>query len=153
MSQLDLAIQQRSWKTGFLLWVTGISPLADFPATVANNNRNDSFLHAYCNIVPLWLLKNKEQKPPQWLFFWPAVSLWYFFDGQSDLVTQVSTGVHHSECAFTQNHSLSVLIILIVVLWRQETHANCHKKRNIVIYTVFAIKNQSKIPVPKTWGY
>lgn len=61
---LDLALQQRSWKTGFILWVTGISPLADFPATVANNNRNDSFIHAYCNIVPLWLLKNKEQKTP-----------------------------------------------------------------------------------------
>lgn len=53
-------------------------------------------------------------------WFSPAVSLGDFFNGQSDLVAEVSSRVNDSKCAFSQNHPLSVLIVLIVVLWRQE---------------------------------
>ena len=46
----------------------------------------------------------------------PAVSLRYLLDGQSHLVAEVAAGVHHSERSFTQNHPLSVLVVLVVVL-------------------------------------
>lgn len=51
----------------------------------------------------------------------PAVSLGNFFDGQTDLVAEVSASIHDSKRAFSQNHPLSVLIVLIVVLWRRAT--------------------------------
>ena len=46
----------------------------------------------------------------------PAVSLRYLLDGQSHLVAEVTAGIHHSERSFTQNHPLSMLVVLVVVL-------------------------------------
>lgn len=55
------------------------------------------------------------------LCFLPAVSLWYFLDGQSYLVAEVASRVHHSERALSQNDPLSVLIVLVVILWGKRT--------------------------------
>lgn len=54
--------------------------------------------------------------PPTPLPFSPAVSLWDFLDGQPHLVAEVSAGVHNAEGAFPQDHPLTVLVVLVVVL-------------------------------------
>lgn len=46
----------------------------------------------------------------------PAVPLWDFLNGQSHLVAEVSARVHNAERAFSQDHSLPVLVVLVVVL-------------------------------------
>ena len=54
----------------------------------------------------------------------PAVSLWYFLDGQPDLVAEVSACVHHPERALSQHHPLAMLVVLIVVLWGQKSNSD-----------------------------
>lgn len=49
----------------------------------------------------------------------PAVPLGDFFNGQAHLVAEISAGVHDPEGAFSQNHPLSVLVVLIIVLRRE----------------------------------
>lgn len=46
----------------------------------------------------------------------PAVPFGDFFDSQTDLVAEISAGVHDPEGAFSQNHPLSVLIVFIIIL-------------------------------------
>lgn len=48
----------------------------------------------------------------------PAVPFGDFFDGQADLGAEISACVHDPEGASSQNHPLSVLIVLIIVLQR-----------------------------------
>lgn len=49
----------------------------------------------------------------------PTVPFGDFLDGQADLVAEISACVHDPEGAFSQNHPLSVLIVLIIVLQRE----------------------------------
>ncbi len=46
----------------------------------------------------------------------PAVSLWDLFDGNAHLVTQVSPCIDHSISSPTQNHPVTILIVVVLVL-------------------------------------
>lgn len=58
-------------------------------------------------------------RAPAGLLLSPAVPFGDFFDGQADLGAEISPCVHDPEGAFPQNHPLSMLIVLIVVLQRE----------------------------------
>lgn len=48
----------------------------------------------------------------------PAVFLWDLFDGNSDLVAEVSPSIHHSISAPPQHHPVTGFIGVILILYR-----------------------------------
>lgn len=68
--------------------------------------------------VPVGRGAEREEPPPseENSLVSPAVSFGDFFDGQADLVAEVPACVHHPEGAFSQDHPLSVLVELVIVL-------------------------------------
>jgi hypothetical protein len=49
----------------------------------------------------------------------PAVSLWDFFNSNSDLVAQVSTCIDYPVSAFSQHNSVTIFIIFVVILQKE----------------------------------
>lgn len=58
----------------------------------------------------------RKKKNPKCQFLIRAVLFWDFLNGDAYLVAQVPPGVHHAIRAFTQNHLITILIVLIDVL-------------------------------------
>lgn len=50
----------------------------------------------------------------------PAISLWDFLNRDSDLVAQVSTCIDYPVSAFSQNDSVAIFVIFIVILQKEK---------------------------------
>lgn len=61
----------------------------------------------------------RDENTPVGVLISPTVPFGDFFDGQADLVAEISACVHDPEGALSQNHPLSMLVVLIIVLQRQ----------------------------------
>lgn len=61
----------------------------------------------------------------------PAVSLWDFFNSNSDLIAQISSCIYDAVRSFSQNDPLTILIILIIILQSKQQQREMEQKENV----------------------
>lgn len=87
-------------------------------------------------LFKLWRTKNTEYMKAYVMqtITLPAISFWDFFNGNSHLIAHISSCINYTVSAFTQNNSITIFIIFVVILQQK-----VQQKENISDSSIYSV--------------